>query len=453
MKNINKADDNIKRLLFLNEKEIINCAVISSGCKLNQFESSQFEAVFKQLNINIVEPCLSAKNHDSNDNINLFLINTCTVTEKADAETDKIIRKIKKKYPDSRLILTGCSAQLNKIKFSEIPGVKLMDNFQKSEVLKISSQRFPDIVLNQKRTRPYLKIQEGCDLECSYCIIPKARPVKWSLGIKSILSSIEKFDGLGYKEVILTGINIGSYTDKNSGAKLKNLLTSIEELKNSVKIRLSSIDPVYIDDDMIKIFALSKKIQNHFHIPLQSASNKILKSMNRDYSFKDYKSLVGKITEKIKDASIGTDIISGFPGETEDDFSETACNLKKLPIYYIHAFSYSDRPGTESYSLKPKIEETEIKRRTGIIRKISSQKKIEFHLRFRNKTLEFLSLNNNKAISSNYIKAKITGSRNGNDGNGNAPVASGKMFKGTIIAPENGVGPTEEVTVIIESYI
>jgi threonylcarbamoyladenosine tRNA methylthiotransferase MtaB len=175
--------------------------------------------------------------------------------------------------------------------------------------------------------------------------------------------------------------------------------------------------------------------------------------MNRDYSFKDYKSLVGKITEKIKDASIGTDIISGFPGETEDDFSETACNLKKLPIYYIHAFSYSDRPGTESYSLKPKIEETEIKRRTGIIRKISSQKKIEFHLRFRNKTLEFLSLNNNKAISSNYIKAKITGSRNGNDGNGNAPVASGKMFKGTIIAPENGVGPTEEVTVIIESYI
>ena len=222
MKNINTknadietTEDNIIRLMQLNENDIkslkdgggfINCAVISSGCKLNQFETSQFEAIFKRLNINIVEPGLSAKNKGPNDNINLFLINTCTVTEKADAETDKIIRKIKKKYPDSRLILTGCSAQLNKIKFSEIPGIKLMDNIQKAEVLKISSQKFPDIALNQKRTRPYLKIQEGCDLKCSYCIIPKARPVKWSLDIKSVLNSIEELGRLGYKEVISSSI-------------------------------------------------------------------------------------------------------------------------------------------------------------------------------------------------------------------------------------------------------
>lgn len=460
MKNINTSnadieatEDNIIRLMQLNENDIkslkggggfINCAVISSGCKLNQFETSQFEAIFKRLNINIVESGLSAKNNGSNDDINLFLINTCTVTEKADAETDKIIRKIKKKYPDSRLILTGCSAQLNKIKFSEIPGIKLMDNIQKAEVLKISSQRFPDIALNQKRTRPYLKIQEGCDLKCSYCIIPKARPVKWSLDIKSVLNSIEELGRLGYKEVILTGVNIGSYNDKNSNIKLKTLLASIEELKNSVKIRLSSIDPVYIDDDMIKIFALSKKIQNHFHIPLQSASDKILKSMNRNYSFKDYASLVEKIIVKIKDVSIGTDIISGFPGETEDDFSETADNLKKLPIYYIHAFSYSDRPGTESYYLKQKIDENEINRRTGIIRDISSQKKIEFHQRFQNKTLKFLSLSNNKAISSNYIKAKLSG---------NSPIPSGKLFRGSIIETANGITPADEVSVVIKNYI
>ena len=449
MKNIKTADYDIMRLMQLSENDIeflkgggsINCAVISSGCKLNQFESSQFEEIFKRLNINIAETGLPPKDKGG---IKLFLVNTCTVTEKAEAETGKIIRKIRKKYPNSRLLLTGCSAQLNKNKFSEIPGINLMDNIQKTEVLRISSQRFPDIALNQKRTRPYLKIQDGCDLECSYCIIPKARPVKWSLDIKSVLNSIEEFGRLGRKEIILTGVNIGSYNDKNSNIKLKTLLASIEELKNDVKIRLSSIDPIYIDDDIIKIFALSKKIQNHFHIPLQSASDKILKSMNRNYSFKDYASLAEKITEKIKDASIGTDIISGFPGETEDDFLETEDRLKKLPLYYIHAFSYSDRPGTKSYYLGQKIGETEIKRRTAIIREISSQKKIEFHRRFRNKTLEFLSLTNNKAISSNYIKAMICG---------DSPIPPGKLFKGNIIETRNGVAPAEEVSVAIENYI
>jgi len=461
VKKINTDNKNIMQLMQLNENDIeflsgkdgsLNCAVISSGCKLNQFESSQFEEIFKRMNINVIEPDLTLKNSagGSGGNIDLFLVNTCTVTEKADTETDKIIRKIRKKYPHSRLLLTGCSAQLNKKKFSEIPGIKVMDNIEKTEVLKISSQRFPNIALNQKRTRPYLKIQEGCDLECSYCIIPKARPVKWSMDIKSVLNSIEELGRLGYKEVILTGVNIGSYNDKNSNIKLKSLLASIEELKNDVRIRLSSIDPVYIDDDMIKIFSLSKKIRNHFHIPLQSASDKILKSMNRNYSFKDYASIAEKITEKIKDASIGTDIISGFPGETEADFSETVENLKKLTIYYIHAFSYSDRPGTKSFSLGQKIGETEIKRRTGIIREISLQKKIEFHRRFLNKTLEFLSLTDNKAISSNYIKAKICGDK---------PVPSGKLFKGNITGTPNvtadndAAAAANEVSVVIENYI
>jgi threonylcarbamoyladenosine tRNA methylthiotransferase MtaB len=453
MRSTGTTDDSILQLLQLTEKETaslmdgtgsVNCAFISSGCKLNQFETSQFEAIFKRLNINIVESGLSAKNKASNDNINLFLVNTCTVTEKADAETNKIIRKIRKKYPDSRLILTGCSAQMNKVKLAEIPGVRLIDNVQKMELLKISAQKFPDAVLNQKRTRPYLKIQEGCDLECSYCIIPKARPVKWSMDIKSILNSIRELSALGYKEVILTGVNIGSYHDKKSNVKLKDLLAAIEEMEINVKIRISSIDPVHIDDDTIKIFACSKKIQNHFHIPLQSASDKILKSMNRKYTFKDYAFLVEKITEKIKDAAIGTDIISGFPGETGDDFSETADNLKKLPIYYIHAFSYSDRPGTESYFLKQKIDETEIKQRTGIIREISSQKKIEFHLKCQNKTLEFISLSNNQAISSNYIKAKISG---------NFPVPPGRLFRGRITGTISGINSAGEISVIIENYI
>jgi len=453
MKKHEITDNNILQLLQFTEEDInlitgsegfINCAVVSSGCRLNQFEASQFEAIFKRLNIKIVKPDLSLKNN--NNNIDLFLINTCTVTGKADIETNRIIRKIVKKYPKSRLILTGCSAQLNKIKLAEIPNVKLIDNIKKTELLKITAQKFPDAVFNQKRVRPYLKIQEGCDLKCSYCIIPKARPVKWSLDVKSILNSIEEFGRRGYKEVILTGVNIGSYEDKTAtaNAKLKDLLAAIEKLKNQVKIRLSSIDPVYIDDELIEIFAAGKKISNHFHIPLQSASDKILGLMDRNYSFKDYMSLAEKITAKIKDAALGTDIISGFPGETEDDFLETANNLEKLPIYYIHAFSYSDRPGTKSYFLKQKINEKQIKQRTCIIREISLQKKIEFHKRFKNRTLEFLSLPGNKAISSNYIKARIIQT--------DLTVPPGRLFNGKLTESES-IHSENELSVIIENYI
>ena len=420
------------------KKETVKCAVVSSGCKLNQFESGQLSEIFKRFNISAAEY--------GEPEIDVFLINTCTVTDKADIETERTVRKIKKRYPESRLIITGCSVQINKNRFLDIDGLKLMDNAKKAELIKNSADEFPNSVFNQKRTRPYLKIQEGCELECSYCIIPKARPVKWSLGIKKVLRYIEEFYRQGFSEIILTGVNIGSYKDKKSGSGLKELLIAAEELKNGVKIRISSIDPIYIDDEMIKIFADSRKIRNHFHIPLQSASNRILKLMKRNYSFNDYLKITEKICESVPDAAIGTDIISGFPGETENDFYETMENIEKLPIYYIHAFSYSDREGTVSYFLKPKIKETEIKRRTGIIREISLKKKIKFHNKFRGKTLEFLSLTDDKAISSNYIKAKISG---------NPKLTQGTEFKGKIINIGGRVRKDEvsEVTVEIEAFI
>ncbi len=422
----------------LSKKESVKCAVISSGCKLNQFESRQLSEIFKRFNISAAEY--------GEPEIDFFLINTCTVTDKADTETERTVRKIKKRYPESRLIITGCSAQVNKERFAGVKGLKLMDNVKKAELIKNSADEFPNSVFNQKRTRPYLKIQEGCELECSYCIIPKARPVKWSLGIKNVLRYIEEFGSQGFREIILTGVNIGSYKDKKSGAGLKELLTAAEELKSGVKIRISSIDPIYIDDEIIKIFAGSKKIRNHFHIPLQSASDRILKLMKRNYSFKDYLEITEKICGSVSDAAIGTDIISGFPIETEDDFYETAENIEKLPIYYIHAFSYSDRKGTESYFLKPKIKESEIKRRTSVIREISFQKKIKFHNKFLGKTLEFISLTNDKAISSNYIKAKISG---------NPKLAQGTEFKGKIINIGGRVRKDEvsEVTAEIQDFI
>ena len=452
-----------------NGGKTVNCAVVSSGCKLNQFEASQFETLLKRLNpgLKIMEPDLSGKKNGGR--VDLFLVNTCTVTEKADTETNRIIRKIRKNYPESRLILTGCSAQLNRVKLTELSGVTIIDNEKKAELLKAAADSFPDAVLNQNRVRPYLKIQEGCVLNCAYCIIPKARPAKWSMDIKSVLNYIEKFEKIGFKEVILTGVNIGSYGNygagsgaasqgegETAGARLKELLTAIEETKGRLKIRLSSIDPVYVDDELIDIFAKGKRIQNHFHIPLQSASVEILKSMNRHYSFADYMHIACRIKEKVAGAAIGTDIISGFPGETDEDFAETAENLKKLPIYYIHAFSYSDRPGTVAYSLKQKTDEKEIKKRTGIVREISEGKRAEFHKNFDNKMLEFLSMPGNKALSSNYIKASIkTGG-----GSGSGQTAPGKLFLGRLEFNESesgngngGISRENILSVAIENFI
>ncbi len=433
----------------------VNCAFISSGCKLNQFESSQFEEIFKQLNINIVEPDLTAQNMHLNlksdpKNIQLFFLNTCSVTEKADTYTNKIIRKIRRNYPESRLILTGCSAELNKKDFSGRPNIQLIDNIRKAVLLKTASETLPGTILNQKRVRPYLKIQEGCETECSFCIIPKARPVKWSLDIKAVLNSVKEFNTLGYKEVILTGVNIGSYESKiragknGKGQGFKELLKRIEELNIPIKIRISSIDPIYIDDELIEIFANSKKIQNHFHIPLQSASNKILALMNRHYNFEDYMKIAEKLTGKIKDAAIGTDIISGFPSETEEDFLDAADSLSRLPLYYIHAFSYSDRPGTKACLMEPKIDGRVIKQRTNKIMEISLQKKIDFHLKFKNKSLEFLSLPCNKAVSSNYIKAKLR--------QDNLTIPPGKLFKGKIIETED-LYAKDEVLIAFEDFI
>jgi threonylcarbamoyladenosine tRNA methylthiotransferase MtaB len=440
-------------LKYKSENNTVNCAVISSGCKLNQFESYQFESLFKNNGINVIE---SFNINKINENkVHIFLINTCSVTEKADNETKRIINRIKKNYPLSTIILTGCFAQLNKETYVKAEyqnaGIKLIDNIQKLDILTKYTNKDKKIFSPaQKRIRANLKIQEGCDIKCAFCIIPQARPIHWSLDFKEVLSSIEEFYKAGYKEIIISGMNIGAYrsfyeesgvnnnnnsygNDSNSNKIEKNfnsLLTAIEELNFPVKIRISSIDPIHINDDLINILANSKKIQNHFHIPLQSGSNKILNLMKRNYTFEEYFSVIDKINSKIKDAAIGTDIISGFPGETEEDFNETVNNLNKLDIYYMHVFSYSDRKGTEAFLMNHKINQHTIKQRTSILRNISLSKKNIFQRKFYGKVLDFLSLSDNQAISSNYIKANILKDKD-------KTVFPNTFFKGILIEQED----------------
>ncbi|MCL5673259.1 MAG: MiaB/RimO family radical SAM methylthiotransferase [Deltaproteobacteria bacterium] len=459
-------------LKYKSENNAVNCAVISSGCKLNQFESYQFESLFKNSGINVIE---SFNINKINENkVHIFLINTCSVTEKADNETRRIINKIKKNYPLSTIILTGCFAQLNKETYVKAEyqnaGIKLIDNIQKLDILTRYTNKKDKNIFSpaQKRIRANLKIQEGCDIKCAFCIIPQARPIHWSLDFKEVLSSIEEFYNAGFKEIIISGMNIGSYRSfyEESGANNDNnnscndyynndsnnkkieknfnsLLLAIEELNFPVKIRISSIDPIHINDDLINILANSKKIQNHFHIPLQSGSNKILNLMKRNYTFEEYFSVIDKINSKVKDAAIGTDIISGFPGETEEDFNETVNNLNKLDIYYMHVFSYSDRKGTEAFLMEHKINQHTIKQRTSILRNISLRKKNIFQRKFYGKVLDFLSLSDNKAISSNYIKANILKDKD-KDKDKDKTVLPNTFFKGILIEQEDAVKSEKE---------
>ncbi len=414
-----------------------NVAFLSSGCKLNQFETFQFQEIFRLsnpgLSLNFVEPDLTSRGADKD--VNVFFLNTCAVTEKANIETNRIIRKIRRKYPESLLVLTGCSVQLESGAFEDLPNIKLIDNEKKARFMEIASSPSMSLFLNQKRTRPYLKIQEGCNIKCSFCVIPFARPKVWSMEPEEVITALKGFNDRGFREAILTGVNIGSYGQdfQENGNYLpeknrwfKKLLKMAARLDIPLKIRISSIDPVHFDDELIDILSGAGNIQNHFHIPLQSGSDRILKLMNRRYLFADYSRIIEKLHSKVKDAGIGTDIISGFPTETREDFEETVKNLSGLPLQYIHAFSYSDRKGTPSSLIFPKTNEKVIRERTAKIREISSKKRKGFTEKFLNKPLEFLSLPSMTALSSNYIRAEI-----GGDG---PLIPPGKAFMGAVIS-------------------
>lgn len=433
----------------------INAVFLSSGCKLNRFESFQFEEILRKENpgvkINVLEPALTAS--EKHNKVHLFFLNTCSVTEKANTEANKIIRRIHRRYPDSLLILTGCSVQLNSIELPEHENVKLVDNLTKTKLLEQASASSPDTLTEQKKTRPYLKIQEGCNIRCSFCIIPDARPSIWSMKKNDIIDAIKRFEDKGFKEVVLTGVNIGSFGSEYSSSHklsvntprnsmgLKNLLKAISLLDTGIKIRISSIDPLYIDDDLIDIISDCRNIQNHFHIPLQSGSDKILRLMNRNYDFKFYASIVEKMVHRINNVAIGTDIINGFPSETHDDFTLTCKNINELPLYYIHSFSYSERKKTPSCLIFPKVDGKTIKERTAAVREISDRKKKKFHKQNENLLLEFLSLNDGYAISSNYIKARLDKDRLFN-------LKQGSLFTGKLKKNSGTVPSVEFVSMV-----
>ncbi len=397
-------------------------ALHTLGCKLNFSETSTMGNQFLSRGYKIVE---------QKEESDIFVLNTCTVTENAEKECRQIVRSVLRKNPEAFIIVTGCYAQLRPQEIATIEGVdlvlgsnekfklfSLIDNFQKKELTCIYTTPTEKLIdfgpaystEADDRTRAFLKIQDGCDYKCSFCTIPLARGASRSMEPKEVLDTFKKLVDDGYKEIVLTGVNVGDY-GKGYETNLYALLQKMIKVPREFRIRISSIEPNLLTDEIIDLTAKSEKMCEHFHIPLQSGSAKILKLMRRRYKLEQYENLINKLHRKIPDVGIGVDVIVGFPGETNEDFNETYNFLKQLPVSYFHVFTYSERPNTKAIDLSGRVDVFERRKRNNMLRILSAKKKLEFHNSQIGKEAEVLfeSGNDDNSVlgfTSNYIRVK-----------------------------------------------
>ena len=373
------------------------------------------------------------------DLVNLCIINTCTVTQKASMQSRQAVRQFIRSNPKAQIIVTGCYAQTEPDELKKIDGVHhIIGHGDKHNI--------PDIVLSQEkglpspsltlrnilhehhfkqipvtvfgnRTRPFLKIQDGCDTFCTYCIVPYARGPSRSMPLESILKNIHCLKQTGFHEVVLTGVHLGAYgLDLSPQTSLTALLDHIRDSNAIDRVRLSSIEPHELTQDIIKLVAETDIFCPHFHIPLQSGDDRILKKMHRPYTSSFFIDLIVKIKDHVSDAAIGVDILIGFPGETEKAFENTYSIIEKLPVTYLHVFPFSPRPGTPAGKYPQKVPQKTIKARCEKMRRLGNEKKRIFYGTFIGKTVKVLIEGKRekatgllKGITSNYIPVHVVG--------------------------------------------
>ncbi|TVR78640.1 MAG: tRNA (N(6)-L-threonylcarbamoyladenosine(37)-C(2))-methylthiotransferase MtaB [Chitinophagaceae bacterium] len=396
------------------------------GCKLNFAETSAISKKFKKDGYAVV---------DFDDEADIYVINTCSVTDHADNKCRYFINKSKRKNPESKVVIIGCYAQLKPDEIVEIPGVdmvlgakekfNILDHVEKlysaDKPLNISSEInevdfFSPSWSVDDRTRTFLKIQDGCDYSCTFCTIPLARGKSRSSDIPGVLSEVDKIAKNGVKEIVLTGVNTGDFGrlpgEKKSDIGFLDLVKELNEVQEIERFRISSIEPNLLHDEIIKFVASSKKFVPHFHIPLQSGSNKILKLMRRRYLRELYQKRVETIHSSMNDCAIGVDVITGFPGETEADFLETYNFLLDLDIAYLHVFTYSERPNTPAIEMDNVVPFKIRKKRTKMLRSLSEKKRNAFYNRFLNTSRKVLwegqSTEDGKMLgyTDNYIRVE-----------------------------------------------
>jgi threonylcarbamoyladenosine tRNA methylthiotransferase MtaB len=438
------------------------------GCRATQADGAAIE---RQL---LDRGCTAASEPAAAD---IVVLNTCTVTASADAQARDAIRKLHAANPAARLIVTGCYAQRAPEELAALPGVSwVVGNSHKPQIPDLvhslasvvtdgsANDFFPAAALHSdsavpfhsfveaqhaapalgniltgnifasteflsapvlggegNHTRPTLKIQDGCDSRCSYCVIPFVRGKSRSLPPEAVLSEIRRLSESGFREIVLSGINLGTYgRDLSPRVEFESLLRRILGETPVERLRISSIEPLDVTQDLIDLFASNDRIAQHFHMPLQSASNRILAAMHRWYRAEHYARRVDLIHERLPHAAIGADIITGFPGETEDDHAATMNFIESLPFTYLHVFSFSKRPGTKAAALSNEVPGATIKRRARELRTLGEAKAAAFRHSQLGRTLRVLTLrrdvttdgmpnDNTPALSTNYLKLRIRG--------------------------------------------
>ncbi|WP_315014518.1 tRNA (N(6)-L-threonylcarbamoyladenosine(37)-C(2))-methylthiotransferase MtaB [Capnocytophaga leadbetteri] len=401
-------------------------AFYTLGCKLNFAETSTIARSFEEEGYIRV---------DFDDPADIYVINTCSVTENADKQFKQIVRKALKTNPKAFLAAVGCYAQLKPEELASVDGVDLVlgakEKFNITQYIDDLTKNNEGVVHSCEiaetdfyvgsysigdRTRAFLKVQDGCDYKCTYCTIPMARGISRSDTIENILSNAKKISDKGIKEIVLTGVNIGDYGKGEFGNKkhehtFLELVQALDKVEGIERLRISSIEPNLIKDETIDFIAQSNSFVPHFHIPLQSGSNEILKKMKRRYLRELYVSRVAKIREVMPDACIGVDVIVGFPGETDELFLETYYFLNDLDISYLHVFTYSERDNTEAVLMDGVVPDAVRAKRSKMLRGLSAKKRNAFYESQLGKEKTVLFESDNKqgyihGFTENYVKVK-----------------------------------------------
>ena len=341
-------------------------SVLTLGCRVNQSESAVIEGSLRENGLTIV---------DLKENPDICIINTCTVTAKSDFNSRQLIRRAAR--TGSKVIVTGCYSHLKKDEVRNITGVtEIVDNNRKYEIVNILTGSEKELVYSDSiRSRPHLKVQEGCNCTCSYCSVPLARGKSRSVPFKEVLKRAYQIEKAGYNELVITGVNLGSYgKDLPGKISIQQLIKKLLKVTLFKRIRLSSIEINEVDDELIELFQDSR-LCKHIHLPLQSGSDKVLRSMRRNYTRDEFSSKIQRLSSRVDNISIGTDIIVGFPGEETDDFEITHNFLDSMPFSYLHIFPFSSRPNTVASKMTKRPDNNTIKRRIDILTNLNKNKK------------------------------------------------------------------------------
>jgi threonylcarbamoyladenosine tRNA methylthiotransferase MtaB len=399
-------------------------AISTLGCKVNQYDSAIIESRLGALGLDRGE---------FNEPADVYIVNTCTVTDRADSESLRIARRARRLNPNARVIMTGCLAQASPevlAKHSEVDaivGLGRLDDLERA-VMGNTAERVMVSNLRKERapielrgvtlaghSRAFLKLQEGCDQFCTFCIVPFSRGMSRSVEPRRIVAAIDELHAGGFKEVILSGVHLGGYgKDLDPPVELADLLEMLAERSPIDRIRISSLDPEELSDRIIDIIAQSEKFCPHLHLPLQAGADSTLARMRRRYDTAYFRDRVERVLQAMPDVGIGTDIIAGFPGETARDFERSFSFIEELPLSYFHVFPYSVRAGTTAAKLPGKVAAGEIKRRSAMIRELGERKREAFAEKFVGKTLKVLLEESTEdgelgGYSRNYVRVLTRG--------------------------------------------